>query len=258
MTGNQLYNSEFYEGQQEGSFRSAEVIIGVLLRLISFRSVVDVGCGIGTWLRAVAMRGVSDFLGVDGEYVDRAKLQIREDQFVSRDVGLALTLDRRFDLAISLEVAEHLPAESAATLILSLVKLAPIVLFSAAIPFQGGTGHVNEQWPDYWTSLFRNHGYVPVDCIRPYVWDDPRVEWWYAQNILVYASPEGLSKNPALAEVERRKTLSQLSVVHPKNYLRLAHPPPPGFRRSLALTAASAKNAFRKRLRGLPGFRGGA
>jgi SAM-dependent methyltransferase len=254
MSRRQPYTAEFYEKCRQGSFRSAEVIISALLRLISFTSVVDIGCGVGTWLRAVGMHGVSDFLGIDGEYIDRAELQVPDDRFMARDLTSPLKLNRIFDLAISLEVAEHLPPECASSFIHSLAALAPIILFSAAIPFQGGNQHVNEQWPDYWASLFKQHGYVPVDCIRPTVWDDPRVDWWYAQNTFIYSNQEGLARNTALAKVQHGLPVALLSVVHPRNYLRFADPlSPGGFRRSLSQTALVAKNVFGTRFHDFPG-----
>jgi SAM-dependent methyltransferase len=249
MRRGQPYTAQFYEERNLGSLRSAEAIIGHLLRLMSFRSVVDVGCGAGTWLRALGMHGVSDVLGIDGDYIDRAALGVPDDRFLPRDLTMPVKLDRTFDLAMSLEVAEHLPPECASDFVRSLVGLAPIVLFSAAIPFQGGNHHVNEQWPDYWANLFKHHRYVGIDCIRPYFWDDPHVDWWYSQNTFVYANEQELSRNATLAEMQNKWPLSHLAVVHPRNYLRFLDPlAPGGFRRSLSLTAGAAKSVFRKRL----------
>src|SRR5262249_52990475 len=109
---------------------------------------------------------------------------------------------------------------SARSFVQSLVNLAPVVAFSAAIPFQGGTDHLNERWQTYWADLFREFGYAPVDCIRPRVWDNPEVETCYAQNMLVFLSR---------SEMERRgetlRRLAQLpapfAVVHPRKYLQL-------------------------------------
>jgi hypothetical protein len=84
---------------------------------------------------------------------------------------------------LCLEVAEHLPADSAPTLIDSLVSLGPVILFSAAIPFQGGTHHVNEQWPEYWARHFSPRDIMRTVRRRFGVHD---VEWYYAQNILLY------------------------------------------------------------------------
>ena len=132
------------------------------------------------------------------------------------DLTQPLQLDRKFDLAVSLEVAEHLPASAGETLIATLARLAPAVLFSAAIPQQSGRHHINEQWPDYWAELFSKHDFTPCDVLRTQFWSDARVEWWYAQNIVLYVKPELLERIPGA----RVKEKSVLSLVHPANYQR--------------------------------------
>lgn len=92
------------------------------------------------------------------------------------DLRTCPNLKRSFDLACALEVAEHLPADVANQFVALLVNAAPVEVFSAAIPRQGGKGHVNEQWPTYWASLFANHGYMAVDCIRPAVYGNEHVD----------------------------------------------------------------------------------
>jgi len=243
------YRRPFFEDLQGGSLRSAEVAIPLLIALANVQAAVDVGCGVGTWLRVLMAHGVSDVLGIDGDYVDRQVLQIPSDRFLPLDISRPFALERRFDVALSLEVAEHLPTECAEGFIDSLVRLAPVILFSAAIPFQGGTHHVNEQWPEYWASIFKRHGYIPLDCMRPHLWNDTRVEWWYAQNILVYADEEGLSKNPRLATCRENRSRSQLSVVHPTKYLNVADPRLQGFRVSMSLPIIPTKKAFLRRLK---------
>jgi SAM-dependent methyltransferase len=149
----------------------------LVLQLLPVRSVVDVGCGDGSWLAVFRELGVDEILGVDGEYIDREILQIPQDCFQAVDLSKPFDLGRVFDLAISLEVAEHLPSESAPVFVESLTRAAPLVLFSAAIPFQGGVHHVNEQWPDKWAGLFRGHDYVPVDFLRKRIWRNDAVEF---------------------------------------------------------------------------------
>src|SRR5439155_12477145 len=129
-------------------------------------------------------------LGVDGEYVDRDSLVIPSDSFISADLRGGLDLGGTFDLCMSLEVAEHLPAAAASRFVESLTRLSPVVLFSAAVPGQTGVGHINERWPDYWMSLFAGHGYVQLDPFRHQLWHDSRVEWWYRQNLFLYVKPE--------------------------------------------------------------------
>jgi len=201
--------------------RSADVVVPLVLQLLSPRSVIDVGCGEGAWLAAFQRFGVDDVLGVDGSYIDQNLLQIPRGRFQAADLSKPLNLARTFDLAVSLEVAEHLPPNSAGHLVDSLTRLAPAVLFSAAIPFQGGNHHVNEQWPDKWAELFKERGYVPVDFVRKRIWQDETVEWWYAQNALLFVSVELLARNPSLNSEFERTNLGQLRLVHPRQYLYL-------------------------------------
>ena len=217
----ELYTREFYDAQKERSRRSAEIIVPLILALVKPRSVVDVGCGVGTWLSVFSEFGVDDVLGIDGEHVDRSTLEIPVEQFLPFDLTLPILTDRQFDLVVSLEVAEHLPEECAKIFIKSLTKLGPVILFSAAIPFQGGTGHLNEKWPDYWANHFKDDGYETIDCIRKKVWQDEKVEWWYAQNLLVFSRKDHLAGNPLLMEEFNNTHLSQLSIVHPKKYKEL-------------------------------------
>ena len=92
------------------------------------------------------------------------------------------------DLAICLEVAEHLTPAAGARLVKTLCSVAPVVLFSAAIPAQGGTNHINEQWQSHWADEFAAHGFDCFDPIRPEIWNDRDVFPWYRQNILLFVS----------------------------------------------------------------------
>ena len=214
-----IYDERFFEELREGARRSARVIVPLLVDRLRPRSVVDVGCGLGTWLAVFRENGIADVVGIDGDYVDRARLEIPSENFLPHDLTEVLRLERRFDLAISLEVAEHLPARSAATFVDSLTFLSPFVVFSAAIPFQGGTNHVNEQWPDYWAELFEARGFAPVDCIRREVWSNDDVEWWYAQNILLFVEETRLGAPPGGGMPFPRTPRTQLALVHPRQYL---------------------------------------
>ncbi len=217
----QPYTQKFYKDQSVGSRRSAEAIVPLVLTLIKPQSVIDVGCGLGTWLSVFKEFGVQDVFGIDGDHVDRSMLQIPNERFTAFDLKKPIPINRQFDLVISLEVAEHLPEDCAKTFIHSLTGLGPVILFSAAIPFQGGTNHLNEQWPDYWANHFNEDGYVAVDCLRKKVWQDDQVEWWYAQNMLVFSRKDYLASNALLKEEFENTHPSQLSIVHPRKYQEL-------------------------------------
>ena len=216
------YSKEFFSRIEESAERSAREVVPLVLDLLRPKSVIDVGCGTGNWLAVFRDLGVEDAWGVDGSYVPKEGRQIPPDRFLERDLGKPLMLDRRFDLVVSLEVAEHLPASAAPTFVQSLVGLGPVVLFSAAIPFQGGVHHVNEQWPDYWAELFGRHSYVALDCLRKRIWSNDKVQWWYAQNILLFVHTDYTEGHPALRRELERATGTQLAIVHPRKYLALA------------------------------------
>ncbi len=209
-----LYGESFYENNQAGALSSARVVVPMVLDLVPAQRTIDVGCGNGAWPRVFMDCGVADARGVDGPWVAPEQLLIPRDRFRSLDLTADLPLDERYDLASSLEVAEHIPADAGDRLVRTLTRLAPVVLFSAAIPGQGGVNHVNEQWPEYWAERFAALGYAAVDCLRRRIWDDLRVRWWYAQNLLIFASEEGLERNPRLKEAAQ--TPADLRrVVHP-------------------------------------------
>lgn len=209
------YDHIFFEFHQRDSCLSARHVVPLVMKLVQPHSVVDVGCGVAPWLSVFEENGISDYLGIDGEYVDRSLLMIPESRFEVRDLCKPFSMDRRFDLVVSLEVAEHLPASSAAGFIQSLTRLGEVVLFSAAIPSQGGTDHVNEQWPEYWRDLFAAQGYILLDCLRNKIWLNEQVQPWYRQNLLLFVKEERIPSSPLLRELKAAERDHALSMVHP-------------------------------------------
>ena len=210
------YNRAFYTEVAETARRSARHIVPKLIGYVEPKSVIDIGCGTGTWLSVFQENGVSDFLGVDGDFVPKDALEIPAARYLAFDLAVPFHCDRRFDLVISLEVAEHLPAHCAASFVASLVHLGPAVLFSAAIPGQGGTHHINEQWQDFWAKLFRLHDYIPIDFLRSMFWENSDVAWWYSQNTLLYCE-RGYAKTAPLRDLKSTPNLP-LRIVHPRKF----------------------------------------
>lgn len=181
------YDASFYAAYGDRSRKSASVIVPIVSDLVRPASVLDVGCGVGSWLAEWASHGLTDLLGIDGEYIDNATLRIEQSQFRAVDLRQGFTLDRTFDLVQSLEVAEHLDGSCADAFVDSLARHSDTVLFSAAIPGQRGFHHVNEQWPSYWAAKFARAGFNAFDVIRPRIWQDQRIDLWYRQNILIFS-----------------------------------------------------------------------
>lgn len=199
------YGDEFFATIRAGCQESAAVVVPLVLHNYRPHRVADVGCGEGWWGKAFADHGC-EVVGIDGDYATPVI------EHLSHDLSHSMP-DVKCDLAVCLEVAEHLPPERADSFIADLCAIAPVILFSAAIPGQGGTGHLNEQWPDYWVQRFGAHGFECSGALRWAIWDDDRVENWYRQNLIVAASdPEALPQwfNTPLAPV--------WPVVHPVLY----------------------------------------
>ncbi|MBE9066473.1 Wzt carbohydrate-binding domain-containing protein [Leptolyngbya cf. ectocarpi LEGE 11479] len=212
------YDQEFFWALHHGAKRSAQEIVPVVLELFHPKNIVDVGCGDGTWLSVFKEHGIQSCLGIDG-LATKIQLRISQEEILAWDLSIPLKLQKTFDLVVSLEVAEHLPTSAAKTFVETLTSLGPVILFSAAIPSQGGTDHLNEQWPDYWAALFQNYNYVAVDCLRDILWSNDKVEPWYAQNILCFIRQDRLKDFPKLHQQWLAQPSASLSRVHPKIYL---------------------------------------
>jgi len=241
------YSAEFYRDLDQTAGPSAAHVLPLVLSLLPVRSAVDVGCGDGSWLAALLALGVDDIMGVEGPWISPQQLKIPTDKVRRMRLDQAIRIDRRFDLALSLEVAEHLPPARAQSFVADLVSLAPAVLLSAAIPGQGGHHHVNEQWPEYWAALFAQHGYVVFDCLRARLWTDGDVAWWYRQNLLLFCDEATRAANPRLAKASPPGEVKAL--VHPECFAQARRHAEPSFGRWLKMgRAAWARSWARKRV----------
>lgn len=175
-------------------------IVPAVYRLLQPKSVVDVGCGIGTFLYCFKQAGVKKVLGIDGPWADKnlRKKYLADDEFKETDLEKPFNLPEKFDLAVCLEVAEHLTEPSADAFIKNLASLSDVILFSAALPNQGGQNHLNEQTPAYWEKKFNAQGFEFHDLLREPFWNNDKIFWWYRQNIFLVARKGYAINNAAL------------------------------------------------------------
>ena len=240
------YTEEYYlKRRSEESIYSAEKMLSVVIeKLPPINSIVDVGCGIGTWLLSFSKlrnRKV-DILGIDGPWVAPELLVIPGENFLSADLSLEMPrITRKYDLAISLEVAEHLPPEKAEGFVSFLTNMSDFVLFSAAIPFQGGTNHFNEQWQSYWAGLFEQKRYLPADFIRPALWDDDKIPFYYRQNTILYLREQRLEEINLSGSLDRRL----LSLCHPECYVKYTNP---GVKRAFRIFRGALRRYIARKL----------
>jgi SAM-dependent methyltransferase len=180
------FDERFYEKINDGSVRSARAVLGLLYDVYKPKSVIDVGCGSGAWLSVAESLGSTTLVGLDGGWVDPEKLVSRSIRFRPIDFDVAIPLEGRFDLAMSLEVIEHLEEHRARPFVETLCEASDVVLFSGAIKGQGGVRHINEQWQSFWIQLFHESDYACLDVLRGLLWHDESVEWWYRQNAFLF------------------------------------------------------------------------
>jgi len=185
------YNESFFQWVDRSALRSAERVVPVVHRIISPRSVLDVGCGRGVWLTVWrAQNGVERVLGVDGASAEQLRAAAERDFILNADLEAGFSVGARFDLVQCLEVAEHLSPKAAALLVESLALHSDVILFSAARPGDGGEHHINEQEPEYWRDLFGVYGLRLYDTIRPRIAWDTIIDPWYRYNTFIFTKPE--------------------------------------------------------------------
>jgi len=203
MSGHE-YSHDFYSYIDAGSRRSARAVAAILLAEMKISSLLDIGAGHGAWAAEWLAAGVKSVQAVDGDYVQPDQLAVPKKNFKAHDLSTPLDLKKRFDLVQTLEVAEHLPADKADLFVDNLVAHGDVILFSAAVPHQGGEHHVNEQPPEYWRKKFAARGYRVFDFVRPKLAGQSEVMPWYRFNSYVYANVAGekrLSKDMLASRV---------------------------------------------------------
>lgn len=180
------YDSNFYNEMELLSVTSAKDLIPILMDRYRPSSVADVGCGTGAFAHELISLGVEDVVGYEGDWMKNTQTILSKSKYVYCDLTRKIDASRVFDLCLCLEVAEHIDKSKARTLVDSLTALSSRIVFSAAIPKQGGNHHINEQWPEYWAKLFAEKGFLLDWDPRISIWDNHNIAACYRQNLLVF------------------------------------------------------------------------
>lgn len=226
------------------NLRAPKEVVPFVINYVHPKSVIDVGCGLGTWLKIFKENGIHDYTGIEGSHIDKTKLVIPPDKIIVKDLEKPFALPRKFDLVISLEVAEHLKESSADDFIRSLTSLGNIILFSAAIPFQSGQNHINEQWPEYWREKFSKQGFYTHDVLREHFWNNENVDAWYSQNMFFYMH-ESLKEKYSPSYPNKQLPAR----IHPKLFIKIMHayhPHAATFKKSFGNFLSALKKLLRK------------
>jgi SAM-dependent methyltransferase len=227
------YSAEFYSTISASSYGAASVILPIVFQIVRARSVIDIGCGTGAWMAAAELLGATA-LGVEGRWIENAQKFKDSLDIRIHDLEQPLQINERFDLAICLEVAEHLPTDRSESLVQDLCSLSDFVLFSAAIPNQPGTNHVNCQWQSFWASLFEKNARFAIDIIRPKVWGNKTVPFWFQQNTLLYASASKAESYGLTEDITVAPDLVHPDMINlPPSVMQLLRPLPGAIKRSI-------------------------
>jgi SAM-dependent methyltransferase len=245
-----LYDATFYESQVATSVESARIYLKFLWQFFQPVSVLDVGCGRGTWLKACHELGSKNLFGLDGDWNNQSSMIDPDIKFRSIDLNKPFSVVEKVDLAISLELAEHLEPSTPPQFIKCLTDASDAVLFSAAYTKQGGINHINEQPHTYWALLFSERNFAPFDLFRPIFWGNENVSFWYRQNTFLYLRKDGDQYRKIIAHgVNEMQDIHFMNCIHPELYnAKLAQLKLPGFKTQVADLVPSLWRAISRRL----------
>lgn len=219
-----MYDFNWHQMHGDLTLSSAKAVVPALCSIFNPDSVLDIGCGDGRWLSCFSECGVRSLAGIDGPWTATEKLVIDPNNFSVRDVSQPIDFGRRFSLAMSLEVAEHVSPLSSEIFVDNMVRHSDVILFGAAIPFQGGFRHINERWQSEWSSAFAAKDFQTFDLFRGTLWNRTDVAVWYKQNMLVYVNRKRPDLISMAANFCKANAIAELplDIVHPERYVSVA------------------------------------
>jgi SAM-dependent methyltransferase len=246
-----VYDLRFFQETRDRSLVAARRILPLIRDLCSFDSIVDIGCGLGTWLLAAQELGAAEIKGIDIPCVPRELLVVDGQHIETLNLEKPIRLSKTYDVCLCLELAEHLSPGRADALVNELVDLAPVVVFSAAIPFQGGDGHKNEIWPEFWAQKFAAKRFLAWTGLREEIWNWSDIPWWYRQNIVIYVKDAFWEK---LLGKQIPCPPNRITAIHPECFIWAARRASARFNTSYGRDVTFYQECIDGTLRSLPGY----
>jgi 2-polyprenyl-3-methyl-5-hydroxy-6-metoxy-1,4-benzoquinol methylase len=161
-----LLNDEFYSWHKKYTHNDSVKVGMELFKHFKPKSVIDFGCGIGSYLYAAKQCGIKKIKGLEiggnfaKEYTDES---VRELIDFNTDITKPIS-PGFFDISMCIEVAEHVEMQGSSQLVKNIAKATKqFCIWSAAPPGQDGCGHVNCHEKEYWTNLFLLEDMKPSD-----------------------------------------------------------------------------------------------
>jgi 2-polyprenyl-3-methyl-5-hydroxy-6-metoxy-1,4-benzoquinol methylase len=156
-------------------------------------SIIDYGCGIGAYLESGLNNGITKLKGYDigGDYVKKYTEKSVQPYIEYLDCTLPLITDE-YDCVISLETGEHIETKSSDQFVLNIAnstKKDGTILFSAAQPGQGGSGHINCQPKSFWIEKFAIHSFIYDEPLTKQIlkeWSLQKVPDYIINNLIVF------------------------------------------------------------------------
>jgi SAM-dependent methyltransferase len=197
---NNIYNENFYKSVEVRAIETADRVIKILFEsLPAIESVKDIGCGSGIWIKKFhEAKKLKRAIGFDlaEALIPNKKVLRSEIEFFPVDFeNVEENIFPKTDLSIFLEVAEHLSEGTAKKIIKFICKTSDLVIFSAAIPGQGGYNHMNEHSMQYWVQLLEANKFIVFDLFRSELNKFKRLPFYYRNNIILAVSEEYYIKN---------------------------------------------------------------
>ena len=183
-----IYDEQFW-GPKRGNYnyRSAKIILPMIFKYYKPNSMIDIGCGLGTWLSAALELGVENLQGIDCNEISEDFLLVPRKYISIDDLETHENKEnKKYDIAVSVEVAEHLNNSASEHFIKMLISYSKVIIFSAGIPYQDGEHHINCQHPQFWYAIFNKYEYVCFDFRDKLMnlWEE--INPCYSQNLLLY------------------------------------------------------------------------